>query len=71
MTTEDGYNYLRKYYSLMGRDINTLTMPLYDNTMGDYQNKFSKKIESFKGLLGDIKTEITNKEIINVSHFHL
>lgn len=66
MTTEDGYNYLRKYYSLMGRDINTLTMPLYDNTMGDYQNKFSKKIESFKGLLGDIKTEITNKEIINV-----
>lgn len=66
MTTEDGYDYIRKYYSLMGRDINTLTMPLYDNTMGDYQNKFSKKIESFKGLLGDIETEITNKEIINV-----
>lgn len=64
--TFDGYEYLRKYYSLMGRDLNTLTMPLYDNTLSDYKNRYSKRMSSFKDIIGDIDDEIEKFDNINL-----
>lgn len=49
----DGYKYLEKYYSLMGRDLMSLSTPLYDNTTPDFSGRYNKRLESFGNIVGN------------------